>query len=67
MFMLPIRLFRPRPVPAPITRPRPGERPVPDDERPGGCGWFDSSHELASGLTVWEGIIVVDNTVATPS
>ena len=26
----------------------------PDEEVPGGCGWFDSSHELQSGLWVRE-------------
>lgn len=26
----------------------------PDDEVPGGCGWFDSSHELQCGLWVRE-------------
>ena len=33
-------------------------RPMPtvdgDDERPLGCGWFDSSHELQCGLVVRE-------------
>jgi len=33
--------------------------PVPDadadaDERPRGCGWFDSSHDLQHGLSVRE-------------
>ncbi len=27
---------------------------VADDERPLGCGWFDSSHELRAGLQVQE-------------
>ena len=40
----------------------------PIDEAPTGfLGWFDSSHDLLTGVIVWEGIIVVDNTVATPS
>ncbi len=26
----------------------------PDEEVPGGCGWFDSSHELQCGLWVRE-------------
>jgi hypothetical protein len=26
----------------------------PDDERPLGCGWFDSSHDLQHGLQVRE-------------
>lgn len=25
------------------------------------CGWYDSSHDLQSGLLIWEGILVVDN------
>ena len=28
--------------------------PATDDERPSGCGWFDSSHELERGLQVHE-------------
>jgi len=28
--------------------------PAADDERPLGCGWFDSSHELERGLQVRE-------------
>jgi hypothetical protein len=34
------------------------------DDPQQGCGWFDSSHELMHGVTVWEGIVVVDNAVA---
>ena len=30
------------------------EPPATDDERPLGCGWFDSSHELERGLQVHE-------------
>jgi hypothetical protein len=32
------------------------ELPLPEqaDERPLGCGWFDSSHELAQGVRVTE-------------
>ena len=33
-----------------ITWPEDG--PAADDERPLGCGWFDSSHELERGLQV---------------
>ncbi len=29
-------------------------RMSPDEEAPGGCGWFDSSHELQNGLWVRE-------------
>jgi hypothetical protein len=44
------------------TRPPMPQQPLPpEDERPRGCGWFDSSHELQQGLLVWEGMIVVDN------
>ena len=32
----------------------PEETPAADDERPLGCGWFDSSHELERGLQVRE-------------
>ena len=32
----------------------PEEGPAADDERPLGCGWFDSSHELERGLQVRE-------------
>jgi len=28
--------------------------PPPTDDRPQGCGWFDSSHELHAGLNVTE-------------
>lgn len=67
MFTLLTRLFRPTPA---LPRPRHASEtalPEPDDDRPRGCGWFDSSHELLSGVVVWEGIIVVDNTVTSPS
>ena len=67
MFTLLTRLFRPAPA---LPRPRHAPEPVEleaDDDRPLGCGWFDSSHDLLSGIVVWEGIIVVDNTVASPS
>lgn len=43
-------------------RPRPDEAALlalpaqdgEDDDRPRGCGWFDSSHELQHGLSVRE-------------
>lgn len=35
-------------------RVRPEPQPQADDERPLGCGWFDSSHELERGLQVRE-------------
>jgi hypothetical protein len=28
--------------------------PAPEDERPRGCGWFDSSHDLRAGLQIRE-------------
>ncbi|MFM7505226.1 MAG: hypothetical protein ACKO3M_01440 [Rubrivivax sp.] len=65
MFTLLTRLFRPAPAAPAAESPVP--RPAPaDDDRPRGCGWFDSSHDLMHGVIVWEGIIVVDNTVASP-
>lgn len=61
------RLFHPRP-PRPHHPPRAADTPPPaEDDRPRGCGWFDSSHDLLTGVIVWEGIIVVDNTPASPS
>jgi len=37
-----------------------------DEDIPRGCGWFDSSHDLLSGVVVCEGMIVVDNIPAPP-
>lgn len=39
-----------------ITRPQTwlDQPPAAEDERPLGCGWFDSSHELERGLQVQE-------------
>jgi hypothetical protein len=65
MFALLTRLFRPNAAAPAASRPVPTTAPA-DDDRPRGCGWFDSSHELMRGVTVWEGIIVVDNTLASP-
>lgn len=47
-----------RPSAAP-HRPRPDETVLPaldgdDEDRPRGCGWFDSSHDLQHGLSVRE-------------
>lgn len=36
----------------PLRATRPATSALEDDERPSGCGWFDSSHELHSGLCV---------------
>lgn len=48
------RLRRATP-PAPQPRPRHYEEPVLDeDQKPLGCGWFDSSHELTRGLFIRE-------------
>jgi hypothetical protein len=53
MWNLILRCFAPR-------RPHRGPAPADDvllpeaDERPLGCGWFDSSHELAHGAKVIE-------------
>lgn len=38
-------------LPMPIGVSAPPAPPLPE---PGGCGWFDSSHELRAGLTVTE-------------
>lgn len=65
MFALLTRLFRPAPAAPAASSPGPTAHPG-DDDRPRGCGWFDSSHDLRQGLTVWEGIIVIDNTMASP-
>jgi hypothetical protein len=40
-------------------RHRPGDDTLPaldgdDEDRPRGCGWFDSSHDLQHGLSVRE-------------
>jgi hypothetical protein len=79
MFTLLTRLLHPEPNPAqpPPPQPQP-QQPLPPrhpphhpspaaetgDDPQQGCGWFDSSHELMHGVTVWEGIVVVDNAVA---
>jgi hypothetical protein len=48
MHLLPCR-------PAPVRPPRPARPEVAEPEdRPRGCGWFDSSHELQTGLRVDE-------------
>lgn len=65
MFMLLTRLFRAPPCARPVPPPARTPEPV-DDDIPRGCGWFDSSHDLLSGVVVWEGIIVVDNILTTP-
>jgi hypothetical protein len=68
MLMLLTRLFgalagarsaRPGPPPAQAAGPA-------DEDIPRGCGWFDSSHDLLSGVVVWEGMIVVDNIPVPP-
>jgi hypothetical protein len=65
MFTPPTRLFRPDPAAPAAEPPVPRVAPAIDD-RPRGCGWFDSSHDLMRGVTVWEGIIVADDTLASP-
>ena len=67
MFSLLSHLFRPEPTALARLPARRTSTVDTDDDGSCGCGWFDSSHELLSGVTVWEGIIVVDNTMATPS
>ena len=52
------RLIRSRATPARkpmrVRRSDDTEAPAPGDDRPRGCGWFDSSHELARGLRITE-------------
>lgn len=50
MFTTRIRRLQPAPVAAPAA----GDEGPADEEAPCGCGWFDSSHELQSGLMVTE-------------
>jgi hypothetical protein len=51
----PARTRRPaRPVPPDWVNARVDQPPGEPDERPCGCGWFDSSHELNRGLQVTE-------------
>jgi hypothetical protein len=47
-----LRAAKTAPLP-PRHRSVPADAPA-DDERPLGCGWFDSSHELQAGLLVTE-------------
>jgi hypothetical protein len=54
-----MRLFTRRLPPPPRHRgaepvPAPPTEPLPADDRPAGCGWFDSSHDLQHGLRVTE-------------
>jgi hypothetical protein len=49
------------PSPPPLSRHRAAAQtsalapePSPADDRPAGCGWFDSSHDLQHGLRVTE-------------
>ncbi len=54
MFKTRITWWRRQPKAA-NPRRRVAEAPVlQEDERPLGCGWFDSSHELMRGLNVIE-------------
>jgi hypothetical protein len=49
----------------PAAKPPTSPAPLHDgDAEPPqrGCGWFDSSHDLCTGLVVQEGMMVVDNT-----
>lgn len=68
MLMLLTRLFG-APACARFARPDPPPAyaaETADEDVPRGCGWFDSSHDLLSGVVVWEGMIVVDNIPAPP-
>lgn len=66
MLMLLTRLFGAPPCAQPAPQPARAAEPA-DEDIPRGCGWFDSSHDLLSGMVVWEGMIVVDNIPAPPS
>ncbi|MCA3242759.1 MAG: hypothetical protein ING89_15810 [Rubrivivax sp.] len=65
MLMLLTRLFGAPPCARPAALPAAAPGPA-DDDVPRGCGWFDSSHDLLSGVVIWEGMIVVDNIPAPP-
>lgn len=49
----PHRILRAELALLPLIEPPPPARATAD-ERPRGCGWFDSSHELQRGLLVVE-------------
>jgi hypothetical protein len=58
-----MRLFTRHHPPLPQSLPRqraaapnsaPASDRAPADDRPAGCGWFDSSHDLQHGLRVTE-------------
>jgi hypothetical protein len=67
MLMLLTRLFCASPCARRAPPPPPARAAEPAHEDiPRGCGWFDSSHDLLSGVVVWEGMIVVDNISAPP-
>ena len=67
MLMLLTRLFGAPPCARRAPPLPPARAAVPaDEDTPRGCGWFDSSHDLLSGVVVWEGMIVVDNIPAPP-
>jgi hypothetical protein len=51
MLMNPLTLLKPNPPLAPRTRRR---RVQTDDTTASPCGWFESSHDLSSGLLVQE-------------
>jgi hypothetical protein len=65
MLTLLTRLFGAAPCARPAPLPARAAGPA-DEDIPRGCGWFDSSHDLLSGMVVWEGMIVVDNIPAPP-
>lgn len=44
----------PRPRPHGLESLLVGAASEPDDDRPRGCGWFDSSHDLRCGLQIRE-------------
>lgn len=51
------RILRPswfHAAPRRAMQPQPADTQALDDDRPLGCGWFDSSHDLQHGLQVRE-------------
>lgn len=49
-----LRCLGTRAQPVPVRAVRAPAADVAEPDRPLGCGWFDSSHELNSGLVIQE-------------
>ena len=54
MPQLPRWLLPSRQLPPPTRRRHHDEPVLEEDQKPLGCGWFDSSHELTRGLLIVE-------------